>query len=56
MKYKVHEKILKSFKKHFLQSFNPHDDSGPIVLYMTEQAIVTFADVVDAVEFEQFHL
>ena len=32
-----------------------HDNSGPIVLYITEQAIVKQANVVNAAEFEQLH-
>ena len=31
------------------------DESGTIVLYITEQAAVKLANVVDAAEFEQFH-
>ena len=31
------------------------DQSGTIVLYITEPAAVKLANVVDAVEFEQFH-
>ena len=32
------------------------DDSGLIVLYITEQAVLKLANVVDAAEFEQLHL
>jgi len=32
------------------------DDSGPIVLYITEQAVLKLANVADAAEFEQLHL
>ena len=31
------------------------DDSGPIVLYIAEQAVLKLAKVLDAAEFEQFH-
>ena len=32
-----------------------HDDSGSIGLYITEQAVLKLANVVDAAEFEQLH-
>ena len=36
-------------------SITLYDESGPIVLYITEAAAVKLANVVDAAEFEQFH-
>ena len=49
------QSIRSSDKKRLWLALPLRDDSGPIVLYITEQAVVKLANVVDAAEFEQLH-
>ena len=46
--------IKNQFNKLWLQ-LTSRDTSGPVVLYITEKAVVKLTNVVDAAEFEQLH-